>query len=174
MVNKEQISNSHHSTQLHEVINKPPSWLLRSGISFVFFVTLVLLGLTYFIQVPEKVKTSVRFKHLKVLNVPSSKEEVYAEINFSKEPLPKFKIGQRLGINLNAYAKKNEIKLSGTIETISNGKENNNLFIVKLLIDKAPINFYPKPFYPANADIIINNESLLERIWKNILKSKKI
>ncbi|WP_270087403.1 HlyD family secretion protein [Sphingobacterium sp. SYP-B4668] len=50
-----------HSEDLQEIIAKPPSWLLRRGISFILLTIVLILGLSVFIRYPEIVTTSLKF-----------------------------------------------------------------------------------------------------------------
>jgi multidrug efflux pump subunit AcrA (membrane-fusion protein) len=50
-----------HSEDLQEIISKPPSWLLKRGISFILLSTLMMIGLSAFIKYPEVVSTTLRF-----------------------------------------------------------------------------------------------------------------
>ncbi|MDR2276196.1 MAG: HlyD family secretion protein [Sphingobacterium sp.] len=53
-----------HSEDLQEIITKPPSWLLKRGISLVFGVVLMIIGLTVIIKFPEIVTSSMKFNSL--------------------------------------------------------------------------------------------------------------
>lgn len=50
-----------HSEDLQEIIAKPPSWLLKRGISFILLTILIILGTSVFIRYPEMVVTNIRF-----------------------------------------------------------------------------------------------------------------
>ena len=50
-----------HSEDLQEIIAKPPSWMLKRGISFILLTILIILGMSVFIRYPEMVTTSIRF-----------------------------------------------------------------------------------------------------------------
>nr|WP_295866656.1 HlyD family efflux transporter periplasmic adaptor subunit [uncultured Chitinophaga sp.] len=50
-----------HSEDLQEIITKPPSWLMKRGISFVLLTVLLIIGLSVFIRYPEMVQVSMRF-----------------------------------------------------------------------------------------------------------------
>lgn len=55
------IDTDFHSEDLQEIIAKPPSWLLKRGISFILLTILIILGMSEFIRYPEIVATNVRF-----------------------------------------------------------------------------------------------------------------
>lgn len=50
-----------HSEDLQDIITKPPSWLLKRGITFILLTILLLLGLSFYIKYPEMVLTEMRF-----------------------------------------------------------------------------------------------------------------
>ncbi|MBB2953468.1 HlyD family secretion protein [Sphingobacterium sp. JUb56] len=50
-----------HSEDLQEIISKPPSWLLKRGITFIVLTVFMILGLSFFIRYPEVVTVSMKF-----------------------------------------------------------------------------------------------------------------
>lgn len=50
-----------HSEDLQEIISKPPSWLLKRGITFIVLTIFMIFGLTFFIRYPEVVTVSMKF-----------------------------------------------------------------------------------------------------------------
>lgn len=50
-----------HSEDLQEIIAKPPSWLMKRGISFILLTLLMLFSLSVFIRYPEMVPVSMKF-----------------------------------------------------------------------------------------------------------------
>ncbi|WP_433863972.1 HlyD family secretion protein [Sphingobacterium thalpophilum] len=50
-----------HSEDLQEIISKPPSWLLKRGITFIVLTIFMIFGLTFFIRYPEVVPVSMKF-----------------------------------------------------------------------------------------------------------------
>lgn len=55
------IDSDIHSEDLQDIIAKPPSWLLRRGITFILLTVLIILGLSVFIRYPETVNSKIRF-----------------------------------------------------------------------------------------------------------------
>lgn len=53
MAKKNYVEEDIHSEDLQEIISKPPSWLLKRGISFVLLTVVLILGLSAFIRYPE-------------------------------------------------------------------------------------------------------------------------
>ncbi|MFZ4263760.1 HlyD family secretion protein [Sphingobacterium sp. HJSM2_6] len=50
-----------HSEELQDIIAKPPSWLLKRGISFILITILMILGISVFIKYPEIVNAPLKF-----------------------------------------------------------------------------------------------------------------
>lgn len=48
------------NSQVDEVLNQPPAWLVRWGISVFFFVLLILLGVSWFVEYPDLVGAPMR------------------------------------------------------------------------------------------------------------------
>lgn len=60
MANNHYIDDDIHSEDLQEIISKPPSWLLKRGISFVLLTVLLIFGLSALIRFPEILTNSMR------------------------------------------------------------------------------------------------------------------
>ncbi len=61
MANKNYIEEDIHSEDLQEIIAKPPSWLMKRGISFILLTILMIFSLSVFIRYPEMVPVSMKF-----------------------------------------------------------------------------------------------------------------
>ncbi|RAJ32888.1 HlyD family secretion protein [Pedobacter cryoconitis] len=70
---EESIYQQNHSEEVNEIITAVPSWLLRRGITVVFFVILSIILLAAFIRYPDVVSTSLKINSL---NAP---KPVYAK-----------------------------------------------------------------------------------------------
>ncbi|MDR3010493.1 MAG: HlyD family secretion protein [Sphingobacterium sp.] len=62
-----------HSEDLQEIIAKPPSWLLKRGISLVLGTVLLIIGLSVFIRFPEMVGSSIKFNSVDAPKVITSR-----------------------------------------------------------------------------------------------------
>ncbi len=61
MATKHQHFEDVHSEYLQDIISKPPSWLVKRGISFILLSMLLVFGATFYIKYPEMVHTTMRF-----------------------------------------------------------------------------------------------------------------
>lgn len=64
-----------HVEDLQEIISKPPSWLLKRGISLVLMTVILLVALSFFIKYPDIVTTPIKF------NTPNAPKPVVAQAN---------------------------------------------------------------------------------------------
>jgi len=58
---KKNIQEDIHSEDLQEIIAKPPSWLLRRGVSFILTTIVIIFTLSVFIRYPEMVPVTMKF-----------------------------------------------------------------------------------------------------------------
>lgn len=61
MAKKNYVEEDIHSEDLQEIITKPPSWLMKRGISFILLTILIIFSLSVFIRYPEMVPVSMKF-----------------------------------------------------------------------------------------------------------------
>ncbi|MCW3466997.1 HlyD family secretion protein [Chitinophaga nivalis] len=61
MAKKTYLEDDIHSEDLQEIIARPPSWLMKRGISLVLLTILLLISLSVFIRYPEMVPVSMKF-----------------------------------------------------------------------------------------------------------------
>ncbi|WP_160069139.1 HlyD family secretion protein [Sphingobacterium bovisgrunnientis] len=62
-----------HSEDLQEIIAKPPTWLMKRGISFILLTILMILSISVFIKYPEVVNTNLKFNTTNAPKVMLSK-----------------------------------------------------------------------------------------------------
>jgi len=74
MANKTYIEDL-HTEDLEEIIAKPPTWLMKRGISFIFLTILIIIGLSVFIRYPEMVTVKMKF------NTSNSPKALVSKIN---------------------------------------------------------------------------------------------
>jgi multidrug efflux pump subunit AcrA (membrane-fusion protein) len=48
------------SSEVNEVLSKPPTWLIRWGITIFFFVLLIMLAVTWFVRYPDLVRGNLK------------------------------------------------------------------------------------------------------------------
>jgi len=48
-----------HSEDMQDIITRPPSWLLKHGITFIFFTLLMLIAMTAFIRYPQTISAGM-------------------------------------------------------------------------------------------------------------------
>ncbi|WP_140937586.1 HlyD family secretion protein [Sphingobacterium lumbrici] len=60
MAKKTLVDEDIHSEDLQDIISKPPSWLLKRGISFVLLTVMLIIGLSVFVKYPEVVHGTLK------------------------------------------------------------------------------------------------------------------
>lgn len=73
-----------HSEDLQDIIAKPPSWLLKRGITFVFIVLASILGLSFMITYPDTINASIKINALNgpkvvVNKVPGNIDKIFVK-----------------------------------------------------------------------------------------------
>jgi len=58
------IEDEIHSEDLQEIIAKPPSWLLKRGISIILGVLLLIITLSAYIHFPEMITSQIKFNNI--------------------------------------------------------------------------------------------------------------
>lgn len=66
---KNKRSEEIHTEDLQDIISKPPSWLLKWGISLVFFILLAIVTMSAFIQYPDIVRAGIK---VNAINAPKA------------------------------------------------------------------------------------------------------
>lgn len=69
------------SDNVQEILSNPPSWIIRWGISVVFFVLLLILILTYIIKYPDYISSKIS------ITTQNSPEKIEARVNGKLEKI---------------------------------------------------------------------------------------
>lgn len=73
MANTSQMKEDIHSEDLQEIISKPPSWLLKRGITFIVLTIFMIFGISFFLRYPEVVSVPMKFNTSNAPKVLTSK-----------------------------------------------------------------------------------------------------
>lgn len=178
-----------HSDALNEVISRPPSWIMKSGISIVFVITIGMLSLSYFINIPEIQKCSINFiskaytsstaetKRV-VTGRPVSPVLLAGDVSHLELILPykariHLKIGQKVGVRFKSSSDNNYTHLSGSINSIANIQNGTNFFVAKMLLDSISARAMPNFPKTIQGEAILSSSNMLIKVWENIQKSSK-
>jgi len=167
VIKKETHQQVAHSPAIQQIITSVPSWLLRWGI-FIFFVLLFLIiGLSAFIRYPDLVKTT--------LKIESSPDNLfYGEILVSQNQLNKIKEGQEVLIKLKRYPFETYGMITGRINYINPIPQHDSIYISRVdFTTSLPGQIELKKGMTADAEVIIQNVSLMRRFSRSIFKRDK-
>ncbi|MDR2274030.1 MAG: HlyD family secretion protein [Sphingobacterium sp.] len=125
-----------HSDDLQEIIAKPPSWLLKRGISIILLTILILLGMSVFIRYPEMVRTRVRF------NTEDAPKVVAAKITGNLVRLL-VKEGTWVGTGTSlAYLEStaDHVQVTQLLESLQQLRQDNRLYNLEKLVSPKALN----------------------------------
>lgn len=162
-----QTEDNVHSDEIQQIITTVPPWLLRWGILLFFILLVMMLSFSAFISYPDIVKTTLKISS-------SGNNQFYGEMAIQQNQLIKVKEGQAVLIALKRYPSKEYGLIKGKIITINDLSDNKNLFTSKVEFNPglSPIlnHVHLKNGMLADAEIITQNETLLQRLRTNIFK----
>lgn len=110
-----------HSEEVHEIINRPPSWLVRWGITLLFSLTVVLIGGCWLIKYPEIVSVPV----ILTSSVEPRGDHFQGLVKISQANLGKISVGQKVLVKLEAYPDSKYGMVEGILShiSLSSGKD---------------------------------------------------
>lgn len=94
--------NNYHSREVQDILGKPPSWLIRWGITVLFLIIASLVGGCYFIKYPEVI--TVPATVVPVQTASDNNDSVAVKIQIPSNLHDKVKKGQSAIIKLHDYS----------------------------------------------------------------------
>ena len=161
------------SHEVQELISYRPRWFIRNGNAIFFFVLLLALGLTWFIDYPDAVKGD-----LKLLYGPPPQSQYYGQMLVPRAGFEKVRPGQRVRIEVDGYPVKEWGYLSGSVNHISNvPTDKDSLLISIYLPDGLNTNYNKGIFFhdnlDARAEIKTDNRRLFDRLLDGVRNRPK-
>lgn len=167
-------TNKHHSlppdagtfseqgNELEAFIAKRPPYFVRWGTVYFFILLILIAFMCRFIRYPERVKANAR---LNAVNAPM--EMLIPAYNISK-----VRTGQEVIIKFQAYPYEQFGSVTGRIASINTSPTDSG-FPAKVILPKGLHTNYNRSLQyqnglSAQADIIVENTSLLERFYANL------
>lgn len=172
------------SKEAQEIIGNIPHWLIRWGITVIFFVIIVLLFLSWLIKYPDTISVQVRIMQLnpnKISRISSysNNTKYIGETFVNESSLVKIKKGQDMNIKLISYPFIEYGTLKGEIKSISDIPIDKKYKVIITLPNGLITSHKKRLKYfhgmTGNAEITIQNLRLIEKIlyrFKNILKKE--
>jgi hypothetical protein len=171
------LQSDKHAPKMQKIITKPPSWLLRWGISLFFGVLLLIVALAEFIKYPDVIKSPLIISS--VNEVASANMSIYADVVVSQSVFNKVKLGQLVLIKLKSYPFEEYGMLRGNIVSINDTPELNGTFKAKVQVTGKGISEFKetgklKPGLQADAEIITEDVTVSKRLLESVFKGLKI
>ncbi|MFH1005099.1 MAG: hypothetical protein V1781_06355 [Bacteroidota bacterium] len=157
------------SEEVKEIMGKVPHYIIRLGISLIFFIIVALFVISIFIKYPEKIISEITIEN--TLN-----NNFIAKVKVPVKNISKIKVNQKVILKLNQYsfieygAINNKISNVNYNSVIDNGKQ---YYIVEIMIGKEIITNSNKHLIyidglSGTAEIIINEKSLIYKLIQPI------
>src|SRR5690606_32303464 len=110
-----------------------------------------------------------------VFHIYSDDQAYFGEMYLPQSDFGKIKAGQEVLIKVHSYPYEEYGYLHGTIKTISDIPVRDSVFLSRVEIVRTPQDslIQLKPGILADADIITEDQTILYRIWKNVIKNLK-
>lgn len=165
-----------YSSQVDEIISKPPGSLVRWGTTVIFLVFAVILLLAWLIKYPEVISSPVVITNIS-LGVDSKREsgpdspgEFIGRINLGIENWGKVAVGQKVNIKVSAFPYLEYGMLRGNVKS-KNLADRGDSIIVEVALPQGLTTLYKEkleyiPGMQGNAETFTGNSSLLQRIMK--------
>lgn len=159
--------NRKHTEEIHEIISKEPLWIVRWGIVLVAAILLLVLSIAATIRYPDTLKLPLRMSSNTI-----SPHQPIALVQVTQEHFSAIKIGQKAIVHLTAFPNDYYGRLSGSIISISEEPDRRGLFTVQLKLDTTTLKppFKLQSWMIGKAEIITNDVTLLQRIYRNLVK----
>lgn len=72
--------NDYHSKEVQDILGKPPSWVIRWGITVIFLIAVILVGGCYFIRYPDIVTVPATVAPVQTTSDNNDSVTVYLQI----------------------------------------------------------------------------------------------
>ena len=105
--------NDYHSKEVQDILGKPPSWVIRWGITVIFLIAVILVGGCYFIRYPDIVTVPATVAPVQTTSDNNDSVTVYLQIPSNLRD--KVTKGQKATIKIHDYSFMQYGVLSGTV-----------------------------------------------------------
>ncbi|MBQ4421163.1 MAG: hypothetical protein II878_06410 [Bacteroidales bacterium] len=149
------------SAPVQEILSKPPKWIIRYGISIIFFVIAVVFAGSYFIKYPEIIKGRIDFidRHKAKITIPVANSG-------------KIQAGQTINIKLDNYPYMEYGMIKLKIDTLKLVKQKNGYCFILNMPDKLTTTYKTTlPYIPkmqGSAEIITKDQRLINKFIKKL------
>ncbi|HEY4195593.1 MAG TPA: hypothetical protein VGM63_08655 [Mucilaginibacter sp.] len=164
-----ELQNIRHSDEMQDIITSIPSGLVRWGTVISLCVFLMIIGLSAMIHYPDVIKTTLEINSS---DNNSGRSQFFGEMELPQNALQTIHPGQEVRIKLASFPFHQFGILKGKIKYIDSGADREGKFWGKVEFDTSPRFVNPaihlKPGMLASAEIVVQDASILHRIWRNV------
>jgi hypothetical protein len=164
-----ELQNIRHSDEMQDIISGVPSGLVRWGTLISLCVFLMIIGLSAIIHYPDVIKTTLKINSSD--NYPG-RSQFFGEMELPQSVLQTIHPGQDVMVKLVSYPFEKFGILRGKIKHIDPGADREGKFWGKVEFNTNPHFVNPaihlKPGMLASAEIVVQDASILHRIWQNV------
>ena len=172
------------SKEMQEIIGRVPPWIVRSGITLVFLVVMLLLAGSWIFRYPDTIPASIIIKNNhsqslsksknKNLSYSFDKEQLDGELYISSRYISRINIGQKVLIELDKYSYEDYGKITGIIDSVSD-LPNENFYVALVGFPNGLITNYNKEIsindaLKGSAEIVTEDIRFLQRILKPLTR----
>jgi len=162
--------NVRHSEEVQDIIARVPPGLVRWGTLISLCVFLMIIGLSAMIHYPDLVKTTLKINS-------SERSRFFGEMELPQSALQTIHPGQDVIIKLVSYPFEQFGILKGKIISIDRNPDKDDKLWGRVELNTNPHFVDPaihlKDGMLASAEIVIQDESVLHRIWQNVSQTVK-
>jgi multidrug efflux pump subunit AcrA (membrane-fusion protein) len=155
---------------MQDIITGVPSGLVRWGTLISLCVFLMIIGLSAMIHYPDLINTTLKINSSENY---SGRSQFFGEIELPQSALETVHPGQDVVIKLVSYPFQQFGTLKGKIKYIDPGADKEGKFWGKVEFSTNPHFVNPdihlKPGMLASAEIVVQDATILHRIWQNAL-----
>lgn len=161
--------NVRHSEEVQDIIAGVPSGLVRWGTVISLCVLLMITGLSAMIHYPDLIKTTLKVNR----SGYSGDNQFFGEMELPQSALQTIHPGQDVIIKLVSYPFEQFGILKGRIKYIDPGADKEGKFWGEVEFNMNPhfVNraVHLKPGMLASAEIVVQDASILHRVWQNVM-----
>jgi hypothetical protein len=163
------------SEAVQEILSYVPHWIIRWGITVILFTVAVILTVSWFIRYPDIIQTRITLTTQHVNSIQGS-QKITGIILLPAHSSRKVKCGQKVNIKFDNYPYTQYGVVNGKVISISEVPKD-NYFSAEVSITDGLITNYKKslsfePGMQGNAEIITDDQRLLERVFKRFMTLK--
>jgi hypothetical protein len=171
---KKQMEIELRSEEFQEIVEQSPRWMIRSGISLVLGLLVLLLAGSYFFKYPDVIETKITLSADQSVISPEQQSRITGKVNLTIKEARKVAVGQKVNIRLEDYPSMEYGIIQATVKNITQVPGSRSYSVEVEVPQNLMTNFkIPIKFNPdmkGSAEIITKDLRLIQR-FMNPVKS---